>query len=1061
VSVDRRTFIKGAAVAGSLAVFGWGYGDTLRRMFDYTAGEPVPADPVVGPEGYLHTVCLQCNTGCPIKVKVVNGQAIKIEGSPYSPWNRIAWLPYGTTLAEAVDEFGRLCPKGQAGLQTAYDDRRITKVLKRAGPRGSNRWKTIEFDEAIDEIVNGGALFSDVPGEESRVVPGLKDIWALRDPALAAAMAADVKAIEKKTMTVDEFKAKYTAADLSLLIDPDHPDLGPKNNQLVFAWGRIKGGRREWIDYFAKDGMGSTNLHGHTTVCQGSLYFTCKAMSEQLIDGKWSGGAKFYWQADEGSAEFILFVGASPFEGNYGPTNRGSRIADGLYTGRLKYAVADPRFSKVAAKAWKWLPIKPGTEAGLAMALIRYVLENGKQNTAYLANANKAAATADGEPNWCNATWLVKTVNGVPDKFLHASEIGLRDPETRTGSDGNPYTFDYYVVMNGGSPAAFDPNDTTNAAEGDLFYSGELNGIQVKTALQILFEASQERTIEEWSALCGLETADILAVAQEFTSHGRKAVADVHRGVSQHTNGFYNVFSWFALNLLMGNYDYQGGLAKATTYDYSGAKAGQPFNISAMRSGKIPPFGISIIRHEKKYEDSTIFTGYPADRQWYPLASDIWQEIVPSIGDAYPYAVQALILYMGTPTYSLPAGHTNIAILRDVTKLPLFVSIDITVGESSRYADYIIPDLTYLERWEFGGSHPNIVAKVQPVRQPVIPPRTETVAVFGEAQPICFESFILAAAEKLGLPGFGPDGLGAGVPCTRQEHIYLRMAANLAAGDSAAELVPDEDDAGVQTFLAGRSGLPSTIYDAARWEAIVGSDWWRKTIYVLNRGGRFQDAGAVYSGTRLANRYGRLINIYSEKAVGYRNAITGVKLAGYPHYRPIADLEGNPLDDTGYDLNLITYRVIEHTKSRTIANAWLRELLPENYLLINRLDAEAKGIADGDLLRVSSATNPEGRADIGAEGAGEMLEMTIKAKVVEGIRPGVVAFSLGHGHWAYGATDMVVDGVTVAGDPARARGRHLNPVMRIDPYLGNTCLVDPVGGSAVFYDTKVKVEKVV
>jgi len=32
--------------------------------------------------------------------------------------------------------------------------------------------------------------------------------------------------------------------------------------------------------------------------------------------------------------------------------------------------------------------------------------------------------------------------------------------------------------------------------------------------------------------------------------------------------------------------------------------------------------------------------------------------------------------------------------------------------------------------------------------------------------------------------------------------------------------------------------------------------------------------------------------------------------------------------------------------------------------------------------------------------------------------------------------------------------------MRVDPYLGNTCLVDPVGGSAVFYDTQVKLEKV-
>jgi hypothetical protein len=31
--------------------------------------------------------------------------------------------------------------------------------------------------------------------------------------------------------------------------------------------------------------------------------------------------------------------------------------------------------------------------------------------------------------------------------------------------------------------------------------------------------------------------------------------------------------------------------------------------------------------------------------------------------------------------------------------------------------------------------------------------------------------------------------------------------------------------------------------------------------------------------------------------------------------------------------------------------------------------------------------------------------------------------------------------------------------MRTDPVVTNTCLFDPVGGSAVFYDTLVKVEK--
>jgi hypothetical protein len=57
-------------------------------------------------------------------------------------------------------------------------------------------------------------------------------------------------------------------------------------------------------------------------------------------------------------------------------------------------------------------------------------------------------------------------------------------------------------------------------------------------------------------------------------------------------------------------------------------------------------------------------------------------------------------------------------------------------------------------------------------------------------------------------------------------------------------------------------------------------------------------------------------------------------------------------------------------------------------------------------------------------------------------------FSVGHGHWAYGASDVVIDGDTVEGDRRRAAGFHGNAAMRIDPHLKNTWLADLTGGSA-------------
>jgi len=108
-------------------------------------------------------------------------------------------------------------------------------------------------------------------------------------------------------------------------------------------------------------------------------------------------------------------------------------------------------------------------------------------------------------------------------------------------------------------------------------------------------------------------------------------------------------------------------------------------------------------------------------------------------------------------------------------------------------------------------------------------------------------------------------------------------------------------------------------------------------------------------------------------------------------------------------------------------------------------------------VKVVSPTNEEGVWDLAP---GHKKPMVGKVRILEGMRPGVIGFTLGHGHWAYGAGSVVIDGVTVPGDPRRATGIHANAAMRVDPVLKNTGLVDLTGGSAVFYQTQVKLVKV-
>lgn len=84
-----------------------------------------------GKEEFKPSICGQCPAGCGIVVRLVDGHPKKIDGNPLCPLSR-----------------GKLCPKGQNGLQVLYDPGRLVGPVKRAGERGKNQWKKISWAEA-------------------------------------------------------------------------------------------------------------------------------------------------------------------------------------------------------------------------------------------------------------------------------------------------------------------------------------------------------------------------------------------------------------------------------------------------------------------------------------------------------------------------------------------------------------------------------------------------------------------------------------------------------------------------------------------------------------------------------------------------------------------------------------------------------------------------------------------------------------------------------------------------------------------------------------------------
>jgi anaerobic selenocysteine-containing dehydrogenase len=1046
--MNRRDFFKTTALLG-----GTGLLASTVSMGETVKDPSIPTEyyHLNDAENVIYSVCLQCHTDCPIKVKHLNGVAVKIDGNPYSMQTLNPAIPYKTDIKDAAQIDGGICPKGQAGIQSLYDPYRITKVLKRAGKRGENKWEVIAFDKAISEIVNGGKLFSKVPGEENRLVTGLKNIYKLRDQNLSKDMAKDAMDVGKGKMSVAKFKKKYRK-NLDLLINPDQPDLGPINNQFVFQAGRIEHGRKEFAQRFLKGGFGSNNWFEHTTICEQSHHIAYKQLTNQYNKGKWSGG-KDHMKPDFYNSEFVIIFGTSPVEANFGPPYMSNLLTNNIVSGQLKIVVVDPRLSKTATKAWKWLPVNPGSDAALAYGLMRWLLDNNGYDKRYLINANKGAALADNETTWTNSSYLVKIEKDGPGALLRGSDIGK-------GSK------DRFVVMKNGKPVVFDPYDKIRNVEGDLFYDGKIGKIKVKSAFQLLKEYAFSKSIDQWAKECGIEKKDIIEVAKEYKKHGKKSATELYRGAVQHTSGYYNAQAIITLNLLAGNPDWKGGItAGGGHWHEDGSKPGEPFNLKkAFYPNNMKSFGHKINREGSFYENSTYFQkeGYPAKRPWFPHTGNVYQEIIPSAQVGYPYKIKALMTHKGTPVLSSPAGNKMIEALLDFDKVPLYFASDIVIGETSMYADYIFPDTAIWERWGFPHTTPADPVKQSKTRQPTVEPLVEKVKVFGEEMHVNMEAVMLAIAEKLNLPGYGKDGFGPGMDFNRQEDFYLKMTANIAAGDKPGNSVPDATLKEMKIFFKARRHFSKTVLNEKRFQKSVtdknGVNWWKKVVYILNKGGRMEDFDAYRkSGKKVPHKFGKMFNVYVENVALTKHPYTGKRFLGIAPADPVKGYNDKPVDQGNYPLKLITYKEIIGGQSRTLPNDyWLSAIEPENSIIINAETAKEYGLRNGDMVKVVASGNPEGVWDLKN---GRKKPVAGKVKVVQGLRPGVVSISWSYGHWAYGSNDVHIDGELIPGEKKRAAGLCPNAVMHVDPILKNVSLEDLIGGSASYYDSKVNLIK--
>jgi tetrathionate reductase subunit A len=509
-------------------------------------------------------------------------------------------------------------------------------------------------------------------------------------------------------------------------------------------------------------------------------------------------------------------------------------------------------------------------------------------------------------------------------------------------------------------------------------------------------------------------------------------------------NGFYAAFAVQMLNLLAGNYNMKGGSAVGGG-QFNGFSKGPRYDLVDF-PGKRGPQGVFLSRSRFPYERSSEYrrkveageNPYPAKAPWRSFAPPTLTEHLPSALDGYPYPIKALIGCMANPIYGQAGLEAMIADkLKDPKRLGLFVAVDGFINETNRYADYIVPDSVMYEVWGFTGAWKGALGKMTTACWPVVEPRQQKTA---EGEPVCQDSFFIAVAKRLGLPGFGdeaiPDADGNLHPLNRAEEYYLRAAANIAYMD---EPLPEADESDI-----AHGGIAPLL---PRLERTLKPEERGRVAYLYARGGRFQDASDHFRGERLTNAWRRTLCVYNEVVGTSIDTMSGEPNRGVPNHklpllankqtmREVFTEEEWPLLAFSFKSNLMN--------SYAIGLERLRMIKPYNPVLMHRQDAARFGIQHGDTIRIESP-------------GGSVVGLAL---VVEGVMPGSLGIEHGYGHRDLGATPHVIDGESQPDMPWLRAGININDLGFRDPTRSvDGTWLEPISGASVRQGLPVRVRK--
>ena len=328
-----------------------------------------------------------------------------------------------------------------------------------------------------------------------------------------------------------------------------------------------------------------------------------------------------------------------------------TRIAEARARG-AKLIVIDPRHIGFAVKADCWLPIRPGTDAALALALAGIMIDEGWFDDQFVRE-------------WTNGPFLVGEDSG---QILQAEALAADAP----GFVAWDEALERPIAYNTGT-RAFEQQPVRLALRGRFTVPGRDGPIVCRPVFELYAAQCRAMPPDRAAAICGVDQAMIREAARLLWQY-RPVAHYTWTGLEQQSNATQTDRAIAILHALTGSIDSAGGnlqLAQVPVNDVSGIELRDPMQWRKALGLDERPLGLA--------------------KSGWILSDDLYRAIV----DAEPYKVRGLVGFGLNMLLSHADAARGAEALR---QLEFHVQTDLYLTPTAAFADIVLPVASAWER---------------------------------------------------------------------------------------------------------------------------------------------------------------------------------------------------------------------------------------------------------------------------------------------------------------------------------------------------------------------------